>query len=103
MFEEADISWFYALHTKDVVHRGQDQRGAGDGSDNGSGDQTAVHCITNNSFSHNNTSTSYSVCSARELTRCRVSRDHGPMIIGHIIWTQEKVLLEAGHGISFDS
>ncbi len=41
MFEEADISWFYALHTKDVVHRGQDQRGAGDGSDNGSGDQTA--------------------------------------------------------------
>lgn len=103
VFEEADISWFYALHSKDVVHRGQDQRGTDDSSDNGSGDQTAVRCVTNNSFSHNNTSTSYSVCSVRELTRCRVSRDDGPMIIGHIIWTQEKVLLEAGHGISIDS
>lgn len=69
VFEEADISWFYALHTKDVVHHGQDQRGADDGSDNGPGDQTAVRCVTNNSFSHNNTSTSYSVCSVHELTR----------------------------------
>lgn len=55
LFEEADISWLYALHTEDVVHGGQDQRRAHDRTNNGPGDQTGVRYVTNNSLSYNNT------------------------------------------------
>lgn len=69
MFEEADISWFYALHTKDVVHHGQDQRGSCDRSNNSPSDQTSIHCHTQQLQSQQNMNTRVSQKSVQKLTR----------------------------------
>lgn len=96
LFEDADLSWSYTLHTEDVVHDGQYQRRAHNSPNNSPGDQTAVRCATNNRFRYKtNNNSLFQNQSVYELTGWCVGWDDDPIIICHIIWKQEKVPLEA--------